>query len=132
MYTAGMNFGLGEDIDALRDTVRRSPRRRSRRSPPRSTATNALPDASSGAKLGELGLLGITVAEEYGGTGIGYLAHVRGDGGDQPRLGLGRPVLRRAFQPLRQPDQPLGHARRRSSTTCRSCCSGEHVGALAM
>ena len=42
----------------------------------------------------------------------------RGDGGDFPRLGLGRPVVRRALQPLRQPDPPQRHARRRSAATC--------------
>ena len=36
---------------------------------------------------------------------------LRRDGGDQPRLGLGRPLLRRALQPLRQPDPPQRHAR---------------------
>jgi len=71
----GLNFDLGETADALRDTVERF------------TATNITPRADDidktnkfprdlWPKLGELGLLGITVEEEYGGSGLGYLEHV--------------------------------------------------------
>ena len=83
-------------------------------------------------KLGDLGLLGITVEEEYGGTGDGLSRAHRRDGGDLARLGLGRPLLRRALEPVREPDPPQRHARRRSASTCRSWSRGEHVGALAM
>ena len=44
-------------------------------------------------KLGDMGLLGITVSEEYGGSAMGYLAHCCGHGGNFSRFGLGRPVL---------------------------------------
>ncbi len=54
---------------------RPSPPTRSPRAPPRSTATTHSPP-TSGRKLGALGLLGITVEEEYGGAGMGYLEHV--------------------------------------------------------
>jgi hypothetical protein len=56
---------------------------------------------------------------------------LRRDGGDQPRLGLGRPVLRRALQPLRQPDPPQRH-RGAEARYLPKLISGEHVGALAM
>ena len=57
-------------------------------------------------KFGDMGLLGMTADEEYGGTKMGYLAHIVAMEEISPRLGLGRPVLRRALQPLRQPDPP--------------------------
>ena len=69
------DFGLGEDIDLLRESVRSF------------AATEIAPRAADidrnnefpmdlWRKFGDLGLLGITVAPEFGGTGMGYLAHV--------------------------------------------------------
>ena len=69
------DFGLGEDIDLLRETVREF------------AATEVAPRAQAidrdnefprdlWPRLGELGLLGITVEPEFGGAGLGYLAHV--------------------------------------------------------
>ena len=69
-------------------------------------------------KMGELGVLGITVPEEYGGANMGYLAHMIAMEEISPRLGLGRPVLRRAQQPVRQPDQ----AQRQRGAEARSTC----------
>lgn len=70
-----LNFGLGETLDLLRDTVRDFA---SATIAPRAAdidETNAFPN-ELWPKLGELGLLGITVEEELGGTGMGYLAHM--------------------------------------------------------
>jgi isovaleryl-CoA dehydrogenase len=58
--------------------------------------------------MGALGLHGITVEEEWGGLGLGYLDHTIAVEESVPRIGRRRPVLRRAFQPVRQPDPPLG------------------------
>ena len=69
-----MNFDLGETADQLRDTVRSFAPTRSRRAPPRSTAANQFP-RDLWPKMGALGLHGITVEEEYGGSGLGYLEH---------------------------------------------------------
>ena len=69
------DFGLGEDLDFLRDAVRSFA---SERIAPRAAdidANNEFP-RDLWPELGELGLLGITVEEEYGGAALGYLAHV--------------------------------------------------------
>src|ERR687885_34691 len=70
----GLDFGLGEDIDMLRETVRGF-------SDARVAPIAAEIDRSDEfprhlwPEMGALGLHGITVEEEYGGTGMGYLAH---------------------------------------------------------
>jgi len=72
---ADLEFGLGDTLDALRATV------------PRFAATEIAPRASQvdrdnrfpvdlWKRLGALGVLGMTVAEKYGGANLGYLAHV--------------------------------------------------------
>jgi isovaleryl-CoA dehydrogenase len=69
------DFGLGEDIDLLRETVRSFA---SEEIAPRAEEidrSNQFP-RDLWPRLGELGLLGITVEPEWGGTGLGYLAHV--------------------------------------------------------
>ena len=71
-------------------------------------------------KLGALGLLGITVEEEYGGAGIGYLAHVVAMEEISRASASVGPVVRRALQPLREPDPPQRHRRRSAGNICRS------------
>jgi len=69
------DFGHGEELDLLRDTVRDFA---SDRIAPRAAAIDAnnLFPLDLWPELGELGLLGITVEEHYGGSALGYLAHV--------------------------------------------------------
>ena len=71
----GLNFQLGEDIDALRDAVRDFAQSEIA---PRAAEIdkNDLFPADLWQKMGALGVLGITVSEEYGGSGMGYLAHM--------------------------------------------------------
>ena len=69
------DFGLGEDIDLLRDAVRGFAADRIAPLAARIDADNRFP-RELWPELGELGLLGITVEEEFGGVGLGYLAHV--------------------------------------------------------
>lgn len=75
MYDRVMNFGLGEDIDALRDTVRRFAQERIAPAAGEIDRSNEFP-AHLWSEMGALGLLGMTADPEYGGTGMGYLAHV--------------------------------------------------------
>ena len=74
MFDATLNFNLGEEIDTLRETVRRfaaeeiAPRAKD------IDRDNAFPP-DLWEKMGSLGLHGITVPEADGGAGMGYLAH---------------------------------------------------------
>jgi len=75
MNLPGLNFALGETIDMLRDTVQSFA---ADEIAPRAAdidRENQFP-ADLWKKLGDLGLHGMTVSEEYGGTGLGYLAHM--------------------------------------------------------
>ena len=74
MFTAGMEFDLGEDVNALRDMVHRWAQERVKPLAAQTDRDNAFPN-ELWPELGEMGLLGITVAEEFGGSGMGYLAH---------------------------------------------------------
>ena len=75
MFDASMRFDLGEDIDALRDVVRRWAQDRVRPMAAEIDRSNAFPP-ELWREMGELGILGVTVEEEHGGAGLGYLAHV--------------------------------------------------------
>jgi isovaleryl-CoA dehydrogenase len=70
----GLDFGLGSDIDMLRDTVRAFAQNKIAPLAADIDKSNAFP-RELWPELGALGLLGITVEEEWGGAGLGYLAH---------------------------------------------------------
>lgn len=75
MFTRGMEFDLGEDVNALRDMVHRWAQDRVKPIAAQVDRTNEFPN-DLWTEMGDLGLLGITVSEEFGGSGMGYLAHV--------------------------------------------------------
>jgi isovaleryl-CoA dehydrogenase len=70
----GLDFGLGSDLDMLRDTVRAFSQNKIAPLAAEIDRANTFP-RELWPQLGELGLLGITVEEELGGSGLGYLAH---------------------------------------------------------
>ncbi|NKF51020.1 isovaleryl-CoA dehydrogenase [Shewanella sp. WXL01] len=72
---SSLNFGLGEDIDMLRDAVASFASNEIAPIAEQVDQQNAFPN-HMWPKLGEMGLLGVTVPEEFGGAGMGYLAHV--------------------------------------------------------
>ena len=74
MFDAVMNFNLGEEIDALRETVRRFAAEEIAPRAAEIDRLNSFPE-DLWEKMGALGLHGITVAEADGGAGMGYLAH---------------------------------------------------------
>ena len=75
MYDHTMKFGHGEDIDALRDTVRRFAQERIAPLAADIDSSNEFPN-QLWQEMGALGLLGITADPDHGGSGMGYLAHV--------------------------------------------------------
>ena len=75
MSLPGLNFQLGEDIDALRDVVQQFS---AKEIAPRASEIDSSDEFPMDLwqKMGELGLHGITVPEEYGGSDMGYVAHM--------------------------------------------------------
>ena len=74
MFHASMTFDLGEDVNSLRDMVHGWAQNRVKPMAAEIDQSNAFPPALW-PEMGELGLLGITVDEDYGGAGMSYLAH---------------------------------------------------------
>ncbi|RAP41388.1 acyl-CoA dehydrogenase [Rhodovulum viride] len=74
MFTATMDFDLDDETRALRDMVHRWAQERVRPMAAAIDRDNVFP-AELWREMGDLGLLGITVPEEYGGAGMSYLAH---------------------------------------------------------
>ena len=74
MFLASMKFDLGEDIEALRELVHRWAQERVKPIAADVDKGNAFPN-ELWKEMGDLGMLGITVEEEFGGLNMGYLAH---------------------------------------------------------
>ncbi len=125
-----LNYDLGSDIDMLRESVRQFADAEIAPRAAEIDASNEFP-ADLWQKLGDMGLLGITVDEAYGGVGLGYLAHIV------------------AMEEISRASASVGLSYGAHSNLCVNqifrigteehrrtylprLCSGEHVGALAM
>ena len=125
-----LNFDLGADIDMLRDTVAAFC---AAELAPRAAAIdreNNFP-ADLWRKFGELGLLGMTVAEQYGGSGMGYLAHaVAMEEVSRASAAVGLSYGAHSNLCVNQIHRNGTEAQK--SRYLPKLVSGEHVGALAM
>jgi isovaleryl-CoA dehydrogenase len=74
MFHASMTFDLGDETNAVRDMVNSWAQERIKPIAAQVDADNLFPHALW-REMGELGLLGVTVPEEFGGAGMTYLAH---------------------------------------------------------
>ena len=126
----GFDFGLGENADLLRDTVERFSREKIAPRADEIDRSNAFP-RDLWPQLGALGLLGVTVEEEWGGAGLGYLEHcVAMEEISRASASVGLSYGAHSnlcVNQIRRNGTPE-HKRRYLPTLI----SGEHVGALAM
>ncbi len=130
MFTRGMEFDLGEDVNALRDTVHRWAQDRIKPIAGQVDASNEFP-AALWREMGDLGLLGITVPEEYGGSGMGYLAHTIAVE-EIARASASISLSYGAHSNLCVNQLKLNGSDEQKCKYLPKLCSGEHVGALAM
>ncbi len=130
MFTATMRFDLGEDIAALRDMVHRWAQERVKPLAAEVDRTNVFPHALW-RELGELGLLGSTVPEEYGGAGMGYLAHAVAVE-EIARASASVSLSYGAHSNLCVNQIKLNGSDEQKRKYLPKLISGEHVGALAM
>tara|TARA_R110001583_G_scaffold10682_2_gene48935 strand:+ start:3162 stop:4343 length:1182 start_codon:yes stop_codon:yes gene_type:complete len=127
---SSLNFNLGETVDMIRDQVNAFARDEIAPRAAQIDIDNEFP-SDLWRKFGDMGLLGMTVEEEYGGSGLGYLEHII------------------AMQEISRASASVGLSYGAMSNLCLNqlrkngsheqklkylpkLCTGEHVGALAM
>ena len=130
MFTASMKFDLGEDVAALQDAVHRWAQERVKPMAAEIDRTNAFPH-QLWKEMGDLGILGITADEEYGGAGMGYLAHVIAVE-EVARASASVSLSYGAHSNLCVNQIKLNGTPEQKAKYLPGLISGEHVGALAM
>lgn len=130
MFHGSMQFDLGEDINALRDMVHAWAQERVKPLAQKTDQANAFPNALW-REMGELGLLGVTVDEKYGGAGMGYLAHTIAVE-EVARASASISLSYGAHSNLCVNQIKLNGTEEQKQKFLPRLISGEHVGALAM
>ena len=130
MFDNSINFALSDEINELRETVRRWAGKRLAPAAADIDRENRF-TPELWPELGELGLLGITADPEYGGSGLGYLAHVvaleeisRASASIGLSYGAHSNLCINQLQKNGSPEQKAKYLPK--------LCSGQHIGALAM
>ncbi|MEJ1118492.1 isovaleryl-CoA dehydrogenase [Phyllobacterium sp. CCNWLW109] len=130
MYQSGLKFGVSDEIEALRETVQRFAQAKVAPLAEETDKSNQFP-MHLWQEMGALGLLGMTADPDFGGSGLGYLAHAI------------------AMEEISRASASIGLSYGAHSNLCVNqinrwgtseqkerylpkLCSGEHVGALAM
>src|ERR1700676_4161361 len=126
----GLNFDLGESIPLLRDSVHQFAQGVIAPIADKADRESSFP-RDIWRKLGDLGLLGITVDEDYGGAGLGYLEHVIA----MEEISRSSAAIGLSYGA--HSNLCVNQIRRNGTDTQRKrylpkLVSGEHVGALAM
>ncbi len=130
MFTHSMTFDLGEDANSLREMVHRWAQERVRPMAHEIDQTNAFPPALW-TEMGDLGLLGITVEEEFGGSGMSYLAHTVAVE-EIARASASVSLSYGAHSNLCVNQIKLNGTQAQKAKYLPGLVSGQHVGALAM
>lgn len=125
-----LNFGLGEDIDMLRDHVYNFAQGEIAPLADKADKNNSFPN-ELWPKLGAMGLLGVTVGEQYGGSDMGYLAHVIAmEEVSRASAGIGLSYGAHSNLCVNQIHKNGSDVQKH--TYLPKLVSGEHIGALAM
>jgi len=125
-----LNFGLGEEIDMLRDAVYQMCTMELAPRAAQIDKDNEFP-MDMWRKFGDMGLLGVTVEEEYGGSGMGYLAHtIAVEEISRASASVGLSYGAHSNLCVNQIRKNGSEAQKHQYLP--KLCSGEHIGALAM
>ncbi|MDI6835499.1 MAG: isovaleryl-CoA dehydrogenase [Rhizobiaceae bacterium] len=130
MFNSTMRFGFDEETEALRETVFRFAQERVKPMAAEIDRSNAFPN-ELWREMGDLGLLGVTVPEEYGGVGLTYLAHTIVVE-ELARASASVSLSYGAHSNLCVNQIKLNGTDEQKRKYLPKLVSGEHVGALAM
>jgi isovaleryl-CoA dehydrogenase len=130
MSTPGLDFDLGDDINALRDAVRAFADKEIAPRAGEIDRSDQFP-MDLWRKMGDLGVLGITAAEEYGGAALGYTAHmIAMEEISRASASVGLSYGAHSNLCVNQINRNGSPAQKQKYLP--KLISGEHVGALAM